>query len=77
MPGFTAERALERSATKASGRVSASARAAVVPAASEPFCHRGRPNCMSDCLARCQDVGGYCDHNCQCCCTGHTSGCYM
>jgi hypothetical protein len=77
LPGFTAERALGRAATYVSEGLVALAGGAVAPAAIEPFCHRGSLNCMSDCLRRCQDPGGFCEHNCHCCCTGHTVGCFM
>jgi hypothetical protein len=80
LPGFVAECALcPTAAAEASGWWSSSTTpaAAVLPAVSEPFCHRGLPNCMSDCLRRCVDPGGFCNHNCACCCTGHTAGCFM
>jgi hypothetical protein len=77
MPGFAAERALGETATEAGRCAPAPALAAAAPATIQPFCHRGWPNCMSDCLARCEDAGGYCEHNCGCCCSGHTAGCYM
>ena len=42
-----------------------------------PFCHRGRPNCYADCVARCNDPGGFCEDNCRCCCSGPVPRCYQ
>lgn len=42
-----------------------------------PFCHRGRTNCYVDCLARCNDPGGFCEDNCSCCCFGPVPRCYQ
>ena len=81
LPGFTAEAALsERNAHYASVTVSgAPASFEVVPQgggiwdggeSNGPFCNRRKPNCYFDCLSRCEDPGGFCEHNCRCCCSG-------
>lgn len=51
------------------------------PQPPQTFCNYGAPNCMSDCLSRCDpQTQCPCDYNCNCCCTLPTDlqrlGCY-
>jgi hypothetical protein len=76
IPGFTAEASAYPSPYRyVTGTPRWSVNSGVELAA--PFCHRGRPGCVSDCLRHCTDLPEYCAINCDCCCFGRTPTCYQ